>query len=164
MRLLGQILIDLRYITQEDLDNALSEQKTFSSAEKPLLGELLVKKELISKAELIEAFKISLTEVINDEDAKGFVKEAYEITLKKLAENIDEKYGKFKLTEEGKLALITRKNNLLAKIESIKSSLNNQDGLKVTEFRKVSTQNHKKELIDLENKLDLIGRDIRLFC
>ncbi|OHD05359.1 MAG: hypothetical protein A2086_16840 [Spirochaetes bacterium GWD1_27_9] len=165
-KFIGEILLDLGYIKDYDLQNILSEQKKLKNDDKlPLIGELLIEKNIITRKQLKEALKHSLLEIINDKEAKDFIKESTISTLKTLEkEEQEEQMEKTKLSEESKMALTIRYNFLVDKMEKIKKSLMDNQNLAQTNFRKILIQNYKNELIELEKKIIMLKNDIEQFC
>ena len=165
-KFIGEILLDLGYIKDYDLQNILSEQKKLKNDDKlPLIGELLIEKNIITRKQLKEALKYSLLEIINDKEVKDFIKESTINTLKTLEkEEQEEQMEKTKLSEESKMALTIRYNFLVDKMEKIKKSLMDNQNLAQTNFRKILIQNYKNELIELEKKIIMLKNDIEQFC
>jgi len=163
-KFIGEILLELGHISQADLDKALAEQKELVDNEQiSLLGEILIQQKYITRAQFNEALIISLEEILNDENSKEFIKDITSHAIKNI-KSITVSLENGKLSDEGTFVLKTRLSELEGRHLLMKKKLISESQAKQTEFRIITIQNMKSQLIELETRITAIKSDIENFC
>ncbi len=163
-KFIGEILIELGFIDEQQLKNALDVQQVMKQQGRiALLGEILIEQQSITRNQFNEALIVSLEEVVSDENTKDFIREITNHAMKNLR-SLDRSTKMGYMSEEGQFTLKTRLKELEGRLEGIKKKLHNEQSAKMTEFRVMSIQNLKNQLIDLETKISALRKDIELFC
>ncbi|MCG8571337.1 MAG: hypothetical protein MJB14_14480 [Spirochaetes bacterium] len=160
-RYLGEILIDFNFITPEKLEEVLQLQKA-RQEEHLLLGEILIRDKIINQQQLEKALKITLQDVIDDENTDKLIREAAELSLKKINHNLEETPDN-KLTEEGRAILVIRLKDYQSQKDDLKKSIIKNKQLKITKFRNIMIHNSKAKMIELEKKIQMLERDLNFF-
>ena len=158
----GEVLIELGFITQEQLDIALKEQEynlqTIQYSEP--IGNILLRNGVITEKQHDQALLEYFKRLSQDETQPAYVKETAKVACKAMM--IKETEGK--LSEESKLALLKKIHEYEEKIAQYEKSINTLSKLEPKKVILETIEKENKEIQNLIKKIEIIKKDVEKFC
>lgn len=159
--MIGEIMVKMGFISEEQLQTVVREQKESreSSEYVETIGNILLRKGVISDEQhnlaLVEYFKY----LANDDSQPAFVKETAKVAMRA----IERKSSSEKLSEETKLTVLKKIHEYEEKIAYDEKSINALGKLEPKKVIMDTIEKEKKEIKSLLQKIDVLKKDLERF-
>ena len=157
----GEILLELGYVNQQQLDVALKEQeynlKTVEYSEP--LGNILLRNGIINEDQHVQALLNYFKQLADDLEQPSYVRETAKVALKAM----ETKSGDEKLSVESKITLLKKIHEYEEKIVQFEKSINTLSKLEQKRVIVETIEKENKEIQSLIKKIEILKKDIEKF-
>lgn len=157
----GEILLDMGFISQEQLEVSLKEQeyslKTVNYSEP--LGNILLRNGIITDDQHEQALLRYFQQLADDNDQPSYVRETAKVAVKAFAS----KSGGEKLSEESKITLLKKIHEYEEKIVQFEKSITTLSKLEQKRVIVETIEKENREIQSLIRKIEVLKQDIEKF-
>jgi hypothetical protein len=157
----GEILLDMGFVSQEQLEVSLKEQeyslKTVQYSEP--LGNILLRNGIITEEQHEKALLRYFQQLANDMEQPAYVRE----TAKVATHAFESKSGGEKLSEESKITLLKKIHEHEEKIAQFEKSISTLSKLEQKRVIVETIEKENREIQSLIHKIEVLKQDIEKF-